>query len=195
MNQKLKSERTKTVMKFLNKWKNWQILLICFLVVSISKLNIAQISQSPQNHSDNLIVAAKEIINSVRYCALITTSSTGEIHVRTMDPFSPEDNMVIWLGTNSNSRKVIEIKNNPHVSIYYNDPNRSGYVVISGKAQIIDDAEETTKRWKEEWTQFYPNREKNYILIKVVPEKMEVINYELGIAGDPVTWQVPSIEF
>lgn len=182
-------------MKFLNKWKNWQILLICFLVVSISKLNTAQISQSPQNHRDTLIVAAKEIINSARYCALITTSSTGEIHVRTMDPFSPEDNMVIWLGTNSNSRKVIEIKNNPHVSIYYNDPNRSGYVVISGKAQIIDDAEETTKRWKEEWTQFYPNREKNYILIKVVPEKMEVINYKLGIAGDPVTWQVPSIEF
>ncbi|MCW8809704.1 MAG: pyridoxamine 5'-phosphate oxidase family protein [Ignavibacteriaceae bacterium] len=182
-------------MKFLNKWKNWRILLLCFLLVSISKFNTAQIIQSSQNHLDTLIVAAKEIINSARYCALITTSLTGEIHVRTMDPFSPEDSMVIWLGTNSNSRKVIEIKNNPNVTLYYNDPNKSGYVVISGKAKVIDDPEETTKRWKEEWTQFYPNREKNYILIKVVPEKMEVINYKLGIAGDPVTWQVPSIEF
>ena len=36
---------------------------------------------------------------------------------------------------------------------------------------------------------------KDYILIKVVPEKMEVINYKLGIIGDPVTWLVPFVEF
>jgi general stress protein 26 len=182
-------------MESLNKWKNLRILLLCFLLISITKFNLAQISQNTQNHRDTLIAAAKEIIKSSRYCALITTDSSGEIHVRTMDPFSPGDNMVIWLGTNSNSRKVIEIKNNPNVTLYYNEPNRTGYIVISGKAQIIDDPEETTKRWKEEWTQFYPNRENNYILIKVVPEKMEVINYKLGIAGDPVTWLVPFLEF
>ena len=182
-------------MESLNKWKNWRLLLLCFLIVSISKFNTAQIIQSSQNHRDTLIVAAKEIIKAARYCALITTSSTGEIHVRTMDPFSPEDNMVIWLGTNSSTRKVKEIKNNHNVALYYNDPKGIGYVVINGKAQIIDDPEEINKRWKEEWTRFYPNREKNYILIKVVPEKMEVINYKLGIAGDPVTWLVPSIEF
>ena len=182
-------------MESLNKWKNWRILLICFLLVSISKFNTAQIIQNAQNHCDTLIVAAKEIIKAARYCALITISSTGEIHVRTMDPFSPKDSMVIWLGTNSNSRKVIEIKNNPNVTLYYNDPKGIGYVVINGKAQIIDDPKETTKRWKEEWTRFYPNREKDYILIKVVPEKMEVINYKLGIAGDPVTWLVPFVNF
>jgi general stress protein 26 len=182
-------------MNSINKWKILRILLLCFLLVSISKFNLAQVSQDTQNQHDTLIVAAKEIIKSSRYCALITTSSTGEIHVRTMDPFSPEDNMVIWLGTNSNSRKVIDIQNNPNVTLYYYDSNGTGYVVISGKAQIIDDREETTKRWKEEWAQFYPNREKNYILIKVVPEKMEVINYKLGIAGDPITWLVPFVEF
>jgi len=182
-------------MEFLNKWRDWRILILFFLLISITKFNTAQINQNAQNHRDTLIVAAKEIIKSARYCALITTDSTGEIHVRTMDPFSPEDNMVVWLGTNSNTRKVIEIKNNPNVTLYYNDPNGTGYVVISGKAQIIDDPAETTKRWKEEWTQFYPNREKNYKLIKVVPEKMEVINYSIGIAGDPVTWRVPILEF
>jgi general stress protein 26 len=172
-----------------------RILLLCFLIVSITKFNSAQISQNPQNHHDTLIVAAKKIIESSRYCALITTDSTGEIHVRTMDPFSPENNMVVWMGTNSDTRKVIEIRNNPNVTLYYSDPNGLGYVVISGNAQIIDEKEETAKRWKEEWAQFYPNREKNYILIKLVPEKMEVINYKLGIAGDPVTWQVPLVEF
>lgn len=182
-------------MESLNKRKNWRILLLCFLLISISNFNTAQIIQNKQNYRDTLIVAAKEIIKSASYCALITTSSTGEIHVRTMDPFPPEDKMVVWLGTNSNTRKVVEIQHNPNVTLYYSDPNGTGYVVISGKAQIIDDPEETTKRWKEEWTQFYPNREKNYILIKVVPEKIEVINYKLGIAGDPATWLVPFVEF
>ena len=182
-------------MKFLNKWKDLRILLLSFLLISITKFNTAQINQSEQNYRDTLIVAAKEIINSAKYCALITTDSMGEIHVRTMDPFSPEDNMVIWLGTNSSTRKVKEIKNNHNVALYYNDPKGIGYVVINGKAQIIDDPEEINKRWKEEWTRFYPNRQKDYILIKVVPEKMEVINYKLGIAGDPVTWLVPFVEF
>jgi general stress protein 26 len=182
-------------MKFLNKRKDLRILLLSFLLISITKFNTAQISQSAQNYRDTLIVAAKEIINSARYCALITTDSLGENHVRTMDPFSPEDNMVIWLGTNSSTRKVKEIKKNHNVALYYNDPKGIGYVVINGKAQIIDDPEEITKRWKEEWTRFYPNREKDYILIKVVPKKMEVINYKLGIAGDPVTWLVPFVEF
>ena len=174
---------------------NLQLFVIILLVISATELIFSQENDHTSPNRDSLIHAALDIIEATRYCALITTDSSGEIHVRTMDPFTPESEMVIWFGTNKFSRKVAEIKANPEVIIYYAHPQGSGYVVISGKAHIIDDAGEISKRWKEEWTQFYPDREKSYILIKVVPQKMEVINYPLGIGNEPRTWRVPSFNF
>lgn len=172
---------------------NTKLALISFIFLSC--IAFAQNEQPGKLNRDTLLAAAHEIIEAARYCALITTSPEGEIHVRTMDPFSPDDDMVIWFGTNINSRKVSEIKKNPKVTVYYAHPKGSGYAVFSGKAQIVDGEKEKSKRWKEEWTQYYPEREKNYILIKVVPEKMEVLYYPLGIGNDPETWLVPSLEF
>jgi general stress protein 26 len=174
---------------------NLQLFVILLLLISPAELIFSQENEYTSPNGDSLIQAALDVIEATRYCALITTDSTGEIHVRTMDPFAPENRMVIWFGTNKFSRKVAEIKKNPEVIIYYANPQGSGYVVISGKAQIIDDAVEISKRWKEEWTQFYSDLEKSYILIKVVPKKMEVINYPLGIGNESQTWMVPSFNF
>ena len=174
---------------------NLQLSAVLLLLFLPADFIFSQETEYRDSKSDSLIHAARDIIEATRYCALITTDSTGEIHVRTMDPFAPENEMVIWFGTNKFSRKVTDIKMNPGVIIYYAHPQGAGYVVISGRAQIVEDTEEKSKRWKEEWTQYYPDREKNYTLIKVVPQKMEVINYSVGIGNDPTSWKVPSYKF
>ena len=61
---------------------------------------------------DILLSVAREYMQTVRYCALITVDSNGQPHVRAMDPFLPDENMVVYLGTNPKSRKVQEIRNN-----------------------------------------------------------------------------------
>jgi general stress protein 26 len=112
-----------------------------------------------------------------------------------MDPFLPENDFTVWFGTNTNSRKVDQIKKDPRVTLYYLGSNSSGYVMIHGIAQIIDNQEEKDKRWKDEWEAFYPNKLRDYLLIKVSPEWMEVISYSHGLVGDTITWKPPAIIF
>jgi general stress protein 26 len=144
---------------------------------------------------DTLIAVARQIIDAARFCTLITLDESGRPAAREMDPFSPEADMVIWLGTDRRSRKVQHIRKDPRVTLYYAAPDGSGYVSLSGAAELVDDAEEKAVRWKEGWESYYADREANYLLIKVVPEKMEILSYAHGIVGDPDTWRVPVVEF
>ena len=132
---------------------------------------------------------------TARYCALITIDANGRAQVRTMDPFPPDENLVVWLGTNPKSRKVREIRKNARVALYYFDSASQGYVSISGIARIVDDPKEKARHWKEEWKGFYLDRDKGYVLIAVTPEKLEVVIEKKGIIGDPKTWTPPSVTF
>ena len=132
---------------------------------------------------------------AARYCALITIDSSGRTQARTVDPFAVDENMVVWLGTNPRSRKVSAIRRNPRVTLYYFDREAQAYVTINGLAQLVNDPKAKMKWWKDEWQAFYPNRRKDYLLIRVAPEKLEVVNVSKGILGDPRSWTPPSVRF
>jgi general stress protein 26 len=144
---------------------------------------------------NQLLTTAREIIASARYAALITKGTNGRISARTMDPFTPEADMVIWFGTNPRSRKVREIQRNPQVTIYYVDPVAQAYVSIQGTARLINDPQEKERYWKDEWKTFYPDRDQNYLLIAVKPQRLEVISVKAGLTGDPITWEPHSVTF
>jgi general stress protein 26 len=158
-------------------------------------LVMAQVKQPPDTSRQFLLEAAREIIKSAGNVALITQDKSGIPQVRTMDPFSPEDDFTIWLATHPDTRKVQQIKNNPQVTLYYPDKNDKGYVVIHGTAQLVNDQKEKNMRWKDEWKIFYSNRSDGYLLIKVTPQYLELINYNRGISGDPKTWQPATVHF
>jgi len=143
---------------------------------------------------DELESTARRMMSSAANCALITLDAHGAPRARTMDPFEPDENFVVWLGTNRKTRKVDEIRRDPRVVLYYFDPESTGYVTLAGIATIVDDKQELAKRWKPEWEAFYPDREATYVLIKVVPEKIELISVRDGIDGDPVTWMPAAID-
>jgi len=171
------------------------ILNTCLIVIIIPFNIYGQNINVNDATKERLIIAAREIMDTAGTCALITLDDKSIPMVRIMDPFPPESDFTIWLGTKSESRKVTQIKNNPNVSLYYQDSDDSGYVVIHGKAQIIDEQKEKQNRWKDGWEVFYPNNRQGYLLIKVSPEWMEILSYTRGITGDPKTWQTPIVRF
>jgi general stress protein 26 len=155
----------------------------------------AQMKRAKRVDRDSVIAAAREIIGMQTYCALVTVDSSGQPHVRTMNPFPPEEDMTVWIATNSRTRKTREIQNNPRVCLYYADHNHaSGYVAISGKAVLVDDMNEKLKRKRGYWDQAFPDW-KYLVLIKVVPERLEVLNYKRGMLNDTLTWSAPSVTF
>jgi len=169
-------------------------VLLWLLLAAITPNARSQESKKPLTRAE-LITAARAIMTAARYCALITLDSSGRPQARTLDPFPPDENMVVWLGTNPRSRKVAAIRRNPRVNLYYFDREEQAYVTISGVARLVNDEKEKAKRWKDEWKEFYPNRDKDYLLIVVQPERLEVVNVNKGIAGDPITWKPPSVSF
>ncbi len=174
------------------------LLTLCFnLFVLISFLTSATIAQdkSPAANRDSVINAAREIISHVKYCALVTFDAEGTANVRTMNPFPPEEDMCVWMATSTDTRKYEEIKKNPKVSLYYaNHASAEGYVTITGKAELVKDSLEIQKRKREYWKQSFPDMNK-LVLIKIIPERMEVVNYKRKMYGADITWLAPFAEF
>jgi len=167
---------------------------ICLLTVFISTALAQEKAPAPLSRSE-LIAAAREIIAAQQYCALITLDEEGRPQVRTMNPFPPEDDMTVWIATSTLTRKVQHIRRDPRVTLYYADHSKAtGFVAITGRAVLVDDQAEMIKRKRAYWDSAFPGF-KNLVLIKVIPERMDVLNYKAGAVNDPVTWRTPSVEF
>ncbi len=147
-----------------------------------------------QAQNNQLIIkAANEIINSSTNCGLITLDDKGHPSIRMMDPFKPDEGYTIWMATNPNSKKVTQIQKNPKVTLYYTAEENQGYVMLQGMATIVNDPAEKSKRWKPGWEAFYPNKDKDYVLIKVSPLSMEVVSFKYNLLGNKTTWQAPRV--
>ncbi len=176
----------------------WTTSLLCALCIACPfaafRAASAQEIQRPIP-DDTVIAAAREIIEAARFGALITLDERGSPRVRAMDPFAPDEHMVVWLGTHRATRKVADIQRDPRVALYYLAPDGDGYASISGIARLVDDSAEKAHRWKDEWERYYADREADYLLIMVRPVRLEVVNYRLGVVGDAATWRPPAVEF
>ena len=173
---------------------SWMLSLLTLATLSPA---LAQEKEKPAPVLDRaaLIAAAREIMTAQTYCALITIDETGRPQVRTMNPFPPDEDMVVWFATNTRSLKVQQIRKDPRVTLYYADHlNATGYVALSGKAELTEDMAEILKRKRAYWDQAFPGL-RNLVLIKVVPERVEVLNYKAGTQANPETWRPPFVEF
>ena len=184
-------------LKFFNKMKTLKLYsnLTLLLLLLMSLKSFGQNTKQNDSIRTQLTSVARTIITNAGICTLITLNEDGLPMARAMDPFLPESDFTVWFGTNPKSRKVKQIKNNPIVTLYYLDKDASGYVVIHGRAELVNEPSEKEKHWKTEWQAFYPNKTEDYLLIKVVPNWMEVLSTTHGITGDPKTWEVPVVVF
>ncbi len=143
---------------------------------------------------EKVIAAARELIGTLKYCALITVDANGQPNVRTMNPFPPEEDMSVWMATTTLGRKFAEIQKNPRVTLYYaNHSEATGYVSLVGKAVLVEDMQEVLRRKRAYWDQAFPGL-KNIVLIHVIPERMEVVYYKAGLGGAPVTFAPTTID-
>jgi len=171
------------------------VLFVFALFVAVSGSGFSVLNaQSPVNR-DTVILAAHEIMSETTYCGLVTVDSLGQPQIRTMNPFPVKEDFVIWFATSRTSRKVREIKNNPKVCVYFADHiSAKGYVNINGSATVIDDKELLVKMKREYWNGI-PGWQDIFVLIRIVPKSLEIINYKHGLNNDPKTFKAASISF
>jgi len=142
----------------------------------------------------DVLSAARELIASRSTVTLVTLGADGLPRARTMEPFQPTEDWVVWMGTNRESAKVDEIQARPEVLLHYEMPDQAGYVVLEGRAVIVDDPALETTWWMPKWEAFYPDRAA-YVLIRFEPTRLEVVSYRHGLTGDAHTWEAPGADF
>lgn len=169
----------------------FSMILIFSLFIGLSTSH-AQYSPSEEAKYKEV---ALEIINAATTCSLITVDEHGFPMARMMQTLPTNDDFIVWLATKPNCRKVQQIKENPKVSLYYTESNASGYVCIQGKAALVNDSQTKKEHWKEEWQAYYPNPEKDLILIKIIPMKMEVVSYANGLISMEEDWAAKRVLF
>ncbi len=153
------------------------LLLFIFILFQSSPLTFTQAEKNAPT-VEGILEVAKTVMKASKYCFLITLDESGHPAARVMDPFVPEAGMKIWMGTNKNTRKVEQIKNNPKATLAYYDAEGMGYVTLIGKARLVTDPKLKEKWRKEEWKAFYPKEEysKVYVLIEFTPFRIEVMD-------------------
>jgi general stress protein 26 len=175
--------------------KNMFALSVLSFLFSASGSFYSELNGQPSVNRDTVILAAHEIINETTYCGLVTLDSSGQPQIRTMNPFPVKDDFVIWFATSRTSRKVNEIGNNPKVCVYFaNHLTAKGYVNINGSALVIDDRELLIQMKRDYWNGIQGWQDK-FVLIKIIPKSIEIINYKHGLNNDPNTFKAPTISF
>jgi len=169
-------------------------VLVIIVITSSLTAQDKQYQLQQEISRDSLLTVARTIIDSARCRTFITVDEDGKPQARAMSAFAPDENMVIWLGTNPRSRKVKQIQNNPNVMVYYYDVKGHSYVSVAGKARLVNDPRKKVQYWKESWKRYYPDRDKDYILIEVTPKRLEVCSYKYKLFWDP-TGKPAFVEF
>lgn len=145
---------------------------------------------------DDILKASRTVIAQARYATLVTVDDAGQPQARIVDPFPPEDDFTIWVGTSALTRKVGQVERNPRVSLLYFDASRQAYVSIAATAAIVRDPAEKARHWKAAWEGFYKggSSSEQYVLVRIVPARIEVVAAHLGMTSDPATWRPVGVD-
>ena len=127
---------------------------------------------------DDLKKKVVELINRNRYSKLITFGPDGAPHGRIMTNLPLGKGVVIWFATGLSTNKIKDIKKNPNVSVFVDDPDDQTYASIIGKAEIITDNRLLKKFWQEPFGFFFPRgpSDPDYCLLQITPKKIEYLD-------------------
>ncbi len=181
----------------------YYVLRLCIILMLFAAGLYSTVPASAQTETETppgraaLLSAAREIMVEARYCTMITLGEDGSPQARMVDPFPPEEGMVVWIATNPGTRKVAQIKEDRRVTLSYIHAESGSYVTLIGKADLVESIKEKERRWKDEWSLFYKdkNRGSDYLLIRITPIRIETVSFAQGILNDPVTWAPASVAF
>jgi len=99
-----------------------------------------------------LLVAARETIDQVPFCWVVTPTSDGlganARVVKAQSGGSSEDFWTRWFLTPRAGRKAAEIRATGRVTLAYQHDSGEAYVALAGPAELIDDRKEVDRRFR-----------------------------------------------
>ncbi len=139
--------------------------------------------------------AIRAIVAADPTAALVTVDDAGQPRTRSVDVRPLDETWTFWVATNPYTRKVAQIEGHSRVTLYFNVDREGSYVSVMGTARLVDDPEVIARiSWRDDASRsaFWPEFPKDYLLIEITPEWIEVLG--AGIEADAATWRPQSLE-
>ena len=83
-----------------------------------------------------------------------------------------EEDFLLYFATNTSSRKVQEIRNNPTVAVYYCDPKTFRGLQLSGAVEMVSDPALKGRLWQDGWERYFPKGvdDPDYTVLRLLPD-------------------------
>ena len=132
--------------------------------------------------------AARETIAAVPICWLVTRSTEGGTNARAVNtwPGAPgSDDWTRRILVRRSSRKVAEIRAAPLATLAYQHPSGDRYIVLGGRATILDDVAQMRTLWNGELDAHFPPgfADANMIVIQFDVDRIDV--HVRGLTPEP----------
>ncbi|MFX1282000.1 MAG: pyridoxamine 5'-phosphate oxidase family protein [Promethearchaeota archaeon] len=87
-----------------------------------------------------------------------------------------QEDLTIYISTNTSSSKVQHIKTNKKVSVCILDSEKITGVTFGGEIEIITDKKIKKDLWLDWWVQYYPKGEndEDYTILRLKPKTVEI---------------------
>ena len=84
-----------------------------------------------------------------------------------------QEDFMIYFSTNTSSEKVMQIRKNPTVCVYYCRPEDFHGMMLSGDMEIVDDPKVKEALWHDGWERYYPTgpHDPDHTVLRLRPAK------------------------
>lgn len=152
-----------------------------------------------EDSPERLIEVARATVAEVKNCWLITNGLNGCPTPRVVAPIPGvpgERDWTMWILTSSGSRKIEEIKHDDRVTLGYQYDPDSAYVALLGRAAIIDDRAEISRRWKQSWNGVFATgaNDLDAVFLKVDIDRMELFSVVRKVTPQPFSKKSASLK-
>jgi len=147
----------------------------------------AALAHTERQVIERLLAAARETIAEVPFCWVVTAAGGGRANARVVKAQGGDNNddfWTRWFLTPRSGRKSAEIREAGRVTLAYQHASGSAYVVIAGRAELIDDRDAVDRRFR---GSIYDDREgkvaASLIAVRVTADHLEL--HVRGVTAEP----------
>jgi general stress protein 26 len=82
-----------------------------------------------------------------------------------------EKDFTVYFSTNTSSRKIAELKQNPKVSVYYSFSRKFRGLMLRGEMETVLDAQIRENVWQAGWEMYYPDgaQDQDHTILRLFP--------------------------
>jgi general stress protein 26 len=141
-----------------------------------------------RRHDDSparVVAAARQVMRSKRFCVLVTDGPGGP-DARVVQPFRPDAELVVHVGTSPQTRKARQVRESGRAVLVYERDRDGACVVAHCAARVIEDRETCRRYFMPLWRAFWPDGpDRDFVVIRCEPDRLEVWDARRGITPPP----------